>query len=106
MTTVASAKKRLESIERWVAVLKRGLAGKPDSIGSDAGDAFEKCMRKLGFRVLSKTAAAKEGLELRRNAQPIVWRDYKRPISSTHPLYLVEQFKPKKTADSLGATSQ
>jgi hypothetical protein len=74
-------------------VLEDGLRGAPHSLGLGEADACEKSLAKLGVVFLTKTKAAKQGLELRRGAKPVVRRYYGAPISDWKDLYVREQFR-------------
>jgi hypothetical protein len=93
MATISDLKRRMESTARWMMVLEDGLRGAPHSLGLGEADAFEKSLAKLGVVFLSKTKAAKQGLELRRGAKPVVRRYYGAPISDWKDLYVLEQFR-------------
>lgn len=96
MATVSDLKRRIVATSRWLKVLEDGLNGSPHGLGIGEADAMEKNLAKLGIRLLSKTKAAKEGLELRRGAKHVVCRNYGAPIG-WGDLYVEEQFKPKAT---------
>lgn len=98
MATIGSVKKRVASLRRWLEVLEDGLNGKPHSLGDGEGGYFQKYVAGLGMELVSLTAATKRGLVLRRGVKPICSRYYPRPISAHHPLYLIEQFKPKESS--------
>lgn len=93
MATISDLKRRMESTARWMMVLEDGLRGVPHSLGLGEADAFEKSLARLGVQFLSKTKAAKQGLELRRGAKPVVRRYYGAPISDWKDLYVLEQFR-------------
>jgi len=83
-------------------VLESGLNGHPHSLYKGEAKAFEETLGRLGVRFLSKTKAAREGLELRRGAKPVVSRYYGAPIKDFRDLYCLEQFKPIKPTQQKG----
>lgn len=104
MATVSDLKRRLASTAKWMTTLEDGLNGHPHSLGLGEGDAFEKALEKLGVQLLSRTKAAKQGLELRRGAVPVVRRYYRAPISDWKDLYVAEQFRPAAAKPAALAT--
>lgn len=105
MANVSDLKRRMASTARWMMTLEDGLNGRPHSLGLGEADAFEKSLSKLGVCFLSKTKAAKQGLELRRGAKPVVRRYYGAPISDWKDLYVLEQFKPVAATQHVKSTT-
>ncbi|TQV85219.1 hypothetical protein FKG94_03245 [Exilibacterium tricleocarpae] len=97
MANLHDIKRQTTSMIRWLHVLDCGLHGDPAQLGSGQGSAFQKCMERMGFTLLSKTQAAKENLALKPQQKPIVRRYYDAPISAYYDLYLIEQFNAKKS---------
>ena len=92
MKTITDVKRRAASTTRWLNVLCCGLNGNPQRLGSGEGDAFEKCMTRVGFQVITRTRAERRGLRLKKRAKPIAKRYYDAPISDYGDLYLIQQF--------------
>ena len=92
MAHPSDLKRRLRSLARWIEVLRDGLDGRPHSLGMTAGQAMQKALATIGVELLTRTAAAKQGLTLRPRQSHVARRYYGAPLKRTADLYTREQF--------------
>lgn len=84
-------RRRIATSERWLAILKDGLDGKPHTISGSAAKTMQRYLNGLDIRVLTEAAGKREGLQLRGSARPIVRQKFAPPVGVVD-LYYIEQF--------------